>query len=273
MPITRKGEASGSSGAGSVRGCQAGGGVGQLHILNYPGGQLHAVDLPASFPAGSWNGGLAAPTIANIDADADLEVVVGTAHSGVVAYDLPNTANARLLWSTGRGSAKRSGVAKPDREYRSGFADVPPWHTFYPFINTVALNSVTSGCYASPPLYCPTQGVTRAQMAVFLLRSQYGPAYVPPACTTPVFSDVPCNHPFAAWINDLVARGVTAGCGQGTLFGRRVPSAAAFFIRSSKGSIPSFSASMSTVDSLANAACTAPGPRYAPAGVLFVSTS
>jgi VCBS repeat protein/S-layer family protein len=195
---------------------KAGAGVGQLHVLNYLGGQLFAIDLPASFPAGSWNGGLAAPTLANIDADADLELVAGTAHSGVVAYDLPNTANARLLWSTGRGSAKRSGVAKPDREYRSGFADVPPWNAFYPFVNTVALNSVTSGCYASPPLYCPGQGVTRGQMAVFLLRSQYGPAYVPPACTTPVFTDVPCSNIFAAWINDLVAKGVTSGCGTGT---------------------------------------------------------
>jgi hypothetical protein len=30
-----------------------------------------------------------------------------------------------------------------------------------------------------------------------------------------VFSDVPCSDPFAAWINELVARGITAGCGGG----------------------------------------------------------
>ena len=68
--------------------------------------QLHAIDLPAPFPAGSWNGGLAAPTLANIDADADLEVVVGTTASGAVAYDLPGTANARVLWGTGRGNRR-----------------------------------------------------------------------------------------------------------------------------------------------------------------------
>jgi hypothetical protein len=192
---------------------KAGNGVGQLHILNYLGVQLHAIDLPVA--AGTWNGGLAAPTLANIDADPDLELVAGTSHSGVVAYDLPNTANARLLWSTGRGSGKRSGVAKPEREYRSGFADVPPWTPFYSFVNTIALNNITAGCYSNPLLFCVGNGVTRAQMAVFLLRSQYGPAYVPPACTTPQFADVPCSHPFASWINDLVARGVTAGCGGG----------------------------------------------------------
>jgi hypothetical protein len=191
---------------------KAGAGVGQLHVLSSMGVQLFAIDLPASFPAGSWNGGLAAPTLANIDADADLELVAGTSHSGVVAYDLPSSAGARVQWSTGRGSGKRSGVAKPEREYRSGFVDVAPWNAFYPFVTTVALNGVTTGCAVNPPLFCAGNGITRAEMAVFLLRSMNGPAYVPPACTTPVFSDVPCSNPFARWINELVARNVTAGC-------------------------------------------------------------
>src|SRR5207247_2178846 len=39
------------------------------------------------------------------------ELVIGTVTSGVVAYDLPNTANARVLWSTGRGSYARTGVS------------------------------------------------------------------------------------------------------------------------------------------------------------------
>jgi uncharacterized repeat protein (TIGR01451 family) len=52
---------------------------------------------------------MAAPTLANIDADADLEIVLNTAHSGVVAYDLPGSANASILWGTGRGNFQRSG--------------------------------------------------------------------------------------------------------------------------------------------------------------------
>jgi len=85
--------------------------VGQLHILSSMGAPLQVVDLPASFPAGSTNGGLAAPTLANIDGDPDLEIVVGTISSGAVAYDLPGSAGARVLWGTGRGSNKRTGVA------------------------------------------------------------------------------------------------------------------------------------------------------------------
>lgn len=83
--------------------------VGKLHILNYLGQPLHEVNLPAPL-SGDWNGALGAPTIANIDGDADLEVVLGTVGSGVVAYDLPGTANGRLVWPTGRGSYERTGA-------------------------------------------------------------------------------------------------------------------------------------------------------------------
>ncbi len=83
--------------------------VGKLHVLSYQGSVLYEIDLPAPFGSPSWNGAMAAPTIANIDADSDLELVLNTAHSGVVAYDLPGTASARVLWGTGRGNMQRTG--------------------------------------------------------------------------------------------------------------------------------------------------------------------
>ncbi len=83
--------------------------VGKLHVLNYQGSMLYEVDLPAPVGSWDWNGAMAAPTIANIDADADMELVLNTAHSGVVAYDLPGTASARVLWGTGRGNYQRTG--------------------------------------------------------------------------------------------------------------------------------------------------------------------
>ena len=91
---------------------KATGGVGQLHILDCQGVELYRGDLPT--PAGdTWNGGLAAPTIAHIDGGPDFALVVGTTASGVVAYDLPNSANARILWGTGRGNYLRDGTAAP----------------------------------------------------------------------------------------------------------------------------------------------------------------
>ena len=77
--------------------------TGRLHIVDYLGNRLHAVDLPGAHGSATWNGGLAAPTLANIDGDDDLEAVVNTAHSGVVAFDLPGTSQAKIQWGTGKG--------------------------------------------------------------------------------------------------------------------------------------------------------------------------
>jgi hypothetical protein len=105
-------------------------GTGSLIMLNSRGQLLQSVSLPQALDSNSWNGGLAAPTLANIDGDADLEVIVNTAASGVVAYDLPGTANARVLWGTGRGNYWRSGspvYSKLDLSYlhASNVAPIP----------------------------------------------------------------------------------------------------------------------------------------------------
>lgn len=84
---------------------------GELLVYSSQGALLQRVALPAPALYGdTWNGALGAPTLANLDGDADLEVVLGTRSSGMVAYDLPGTANARVLWGTGRGSLRRTGA-------------------------------------------------------------------------------------------------------------------------------------------------------------------
>ncbi len=84
---------------------------GELLIYSSQGALLQRTALPAPATFGdTWNGALGAPTLADIDGDADLEVVLGTRSSGIVAYDLPGTANARVLWGTGRGSLRRTGA-------------------------------------------------------------------------------------------------------------------------------------------------------------------
>jgi hypothetical protein len=92
---------------------------------------------------------------------------------------------------------------------------VPPAHPFYRFVETLLHVGVAAGCTAST--YCPDGVTTREQMAVFLLRAREGGSYAPPPCTTAPFPDVPCSSPFAPWVQELVARGITAGCG-GSLY-------------------------------------------------------
>lgn len=100
--------------------------VGMLHVLDYLGNPLHEVPLPAPFGGADWNGALPAPTLANVDADADLELVLNTAHAGLVVYDLPGTANARVLWGTGRGNYQRSGSLLTGSLQGSSMAMSPP---------------------------------------------------------------------------------------------------------------------------------------------------
>ncbi len=94
------------------------------------------------------------------------------------------------------------------------FLDVPPVHPFHDFVNTIARNGVTAGC-ADGTTYCPDAPSTRAQMAVFLLKSKYGFDHVPPPATGFIFLDVPASDPFAPWIEELFSLGVSTGCGGG----------------------------------------------------------
>ncbi len=89
------------------------------------------------------------------------------------------------------------------------FADVVPDAFAWSQVETLAAFAITSGCTAD--LYCPDASVTRAQMAVFLLKTDEGSGYLPPSCQG-IFSDVACPSLFADWIEELAVRGITAGC-------------------------------------------------------------
>src|SRR4029078_11395938 len=95
----------------------------------------------------------------------------------------------------------------------NSFTDVPGTGGFYRFVETLLHRGVTGGCTASA--YSPGAPATREQMAVFVLLSKEGSGYVPPACTTPVFGDVPAASPFCRYVEELARRGVVGGCGGG----------------------------------------------------------
>ena len=80
------------------------------------------------------------------------------------------------------------------------------------WIEELAAEGITSGCGGGR--YCPNAIVTRAQMAVFLLRAEHDAGYVPPA-PTGIFGDLLLTDPFTPWIEQLSIEGVTAGCGNG----------------------------------------------------------
>jgi hypothetical protein len=93
------------------------------------------------------------------------------------------------------------------------FVDVPLTYWANPFIERLYFSEITGGCGSG--YFCPNQYVTRAQMAVFILRVTHGSGYVPPAATGLIFADVTTNSFAAAWIERLYAEGITGGCGGG----------------------------------------------------------
>ncbi len=94
----------------------------------------------------------------------------------------------------------------------TAFADVPSAYWAAAWIEQLAADGITAGCGGSN--YCPDDPVTRAQMAVFLLKSKYGSSYIPPAVGSSTgFSDVTTDYWAASWIKQLAAEGITGGCG------------------------------------------------------------
>ena len=104
-----------------------------------------------------------------------------------------------------------AGYTPPAVGASTGFADVPTTHWAAAWIKQLAAEGITSGCGGGN--YCPNANVTRAQMAIFLLRGKYGQAYTPPAASGTLFTDVPASAFASAWIEQLATEGITSGCG------------------------------------------------------------
>jgi len=91
------------------------------------------------------------------------------------------------------------------------FEDVPVTRWAANWIEQFYSDGITSGCSTNPMNYCPDAVVTRAQMAIFLLRSKHGSNYTPPAASG-IFADVPATSWAADWMEQLYHEGITVGC-------------------------------------------------------------
>lgn len=90
------------------------------------------------------------------------------------------------------------------------FTDAPAGYCLSPWIEQFYRDGFTSGCDVG--LYCSYKTLTRAEMAVFLVRAYHGGSFVPPAATGTYFADVPITHWAAKFIEQLFRDGITAGC-------------------------------------------------------------
>jgi hypothetical protein len=199
----------------SVRAERAGGGSGRVYslsatALDLAGNRAHVeaacvvphdqrfVDVPFTHFAWAW-----------IETLHTAGVTSGC-RSNPLAYcpDAPVTREqmAVLLMKTRESSGYQPSTCT------GAFGDVPCSSPFAPWIEAMVDAGVTAGCGGGN--FCPRAPVTREQMAVFLLKAMGDPADPGPCSGAPA-ADVPCSNPFAPWIQELMDRGITAGCAPG----------------------------------------------------------
>jgi hypothetical protein len=83
---------------------------GHLVILAADGTPLHDIALPNPGHNGNGNGAPAAPTIADLDGDGQLEILVQTFEHGMDIFTVPDSGCDCLLWATARGGPLRMGT-------------------------------------------------------------------------------------------------------------------------------------------------------------------
>ena len=137
------------------------------------------------------------------------------------SYTIPNCMQSSVIYESSANqwlmSCRDEGAQNYyiRRAYRlHTFADVPQTHWAWSWIERLYNTGITAGCADDPFRYCSEGTVTRAQMAVFLLRGMHGSTYSPPeAGATTGFDDVPNDYWAGPWIKQLAAEGITTGCG------------------------------------------------------------
>jgi hypothetical protein len=92
------------------------------------------------------------------------------------------------------------------------FTDVTPANYYFDAVNLLSTKGITAGC--GPSLFCPTEVITRDQMAIFIVRAVYGSDNFT-ISQTQHFADVNPSTFGYMWIQKMYELGISAGCGGG----------------------------------------------------------
>lgn len=110
----------------------------------------------------------------------------------------------------------RAKEGEPPADYCLGgspFGDVPADNVFCRYIKRLSELNVTQGC--TPGMYCPSDNVTREQMAAFLVRAKVGEPALNYCDTGAPFIDVPTSSIFCRYVKKLLELNITQGCAAG----------------------------------------------------------
>ncbi|HKZ55219.1 MAG TPA: right-handed parallel beta-helix repeat-containing protein [Anaerolineales bacterium] len=116
-----------------------------------------------------------------------------------------------------RGAGYDIGAYEFQQGNHTTFVDVPSTHWAYPQIEALFHAAFLGGCSEAPRLFCPQDGLSRAEAAVFVVRGLRGGGFLPPEPESAVFSDVALEAWFAKWADALWLDRFTSGCGTNPL--------------------------------------------------------
>jgi hypothetical protein len=187
------------------------------------GGAIYDPANPRAYDGQSWHQASSTFVVVNNDA----QCVGETSFKEVVSHELghtqgfghhtpPNPADALMsakLKADGLGAALRSQDKICAEFAYHTFLDVPYASTFWKYIEAIEDAGVTAGCQIGS--YCPASFVTRAQMALFLVRALHGSSFVPPPASGTVYADVPASDSTAPYIEQLAREGIALACQPG----------------------------------------------------------
>jgi hypothetical protein len=165
-------------------------------------GLLQPISINASAPTCQWTA--IAPIFAPL-----LTATSGTG-SGSTTLTIPFNSTGVDLYGTLTVAGQAIPVVQDFTQ--QVFEDVPPGTFYFDAVNLLDQKGITSGC--GPTTFCPDDNLTRAQMAIFMVKAAYNDG---PFTTNPVpyFNDVPVGSFGFQWIQKMYELGLTSGCGNG----------------------------------------------------------
>jgi hypothetical protein len=100
------------------------------------------------------------------------------------------------------------GVEEPPAVTRQTFADVPVGHWSHKYVEDLFIRKMTTGCNVNPLRFCPTAPVSRAELAVFILRVLN---INPPPPSGPTYSDSQSSWAYS-FIEEATRQKLMGGC-------------------------------------------------------------
>ena len=135
-------------------------------------------------------------------------IVITSGSSGTGNGTVTYSVAANTTRSARKGTMTVAGQTITIRQAGSTFWDVPE-NVFKPYIYSIYVEGITVGFGSG--MYCPSNYVTRGQMAAFIIRSKFGESFG--YTTTPYYSDVPSDHGFFKYVQKLKDEGITTTTG------------------------------------------------------------